>query len=463
MLKMRTTLLNMSTVLAVALALATPLAAKSPTLGVLATPPGITLQVLGNAQGYDLGKQTAAAIPRDEIAFTNLKGLTLYTNDKDAPGMATCDRDCAQTWLPMLASTQAHPLGPWSLIARPDGSKQWAYSGKALYHYVKDVDPGSVWGNSPARFGARRKNGAGEYVGGGERGEGIHGPRANLPPVKGWHIALAYPVDSLDTPAGISIKEVPDALGLTLVDWRGHTLYAFDGAPSQEKSLSAAWRPAAAAQLAEANGDFSVVVRKDGIKQWAYKARPLYAFDGDLEPGDANGMGEKNLTPAAVYRYFVPSNVTVVDTSGQGRIFATASGQTLYRRDGYIFQSGGGHSLHRGQPARPAVGRDIGINAHCAHDCDRWHPFLAPANAQPQGFWDVAKRGDGSSQWVYQGYALWTYDGDTKPGDINGNDAYDINFAGSPTMKSDASQLAQLDVGTPMDGTPGLYWAIVNP
>ena len=57
-----------------------------------------------------------------------------------------------------------------SEIKRDDGARQWAYRGKALYTFVKDVDPGSVGGNSPARLGARRKNGAGEYVGGGVRG-----------------------------------------------------------------------------------------------------------------------------------------------------------------------------------------------------------------------------------------------------------------------------------------------------
>src|SRR5438309_876963 len=32
-----------------------------PALGAILTPPGVTLQVLGKGQGYDLGKQSAAA------------------------------------------------------------------------------------------------------------------------------------------------------------------------------------------------------------------------------------------------------------------------------------------------------------------------------------------------------------------------------------------------------------------
>src|SRR5580698_8842020 len=105
----------------------------------------------------------------------------------------------------------------------------------------------------------------------------------------------------------------------------------------------------------------------------------------------------------------MPASVSIQRTAGQGNVLATRQGMTLYRRDGYILQSGGGHSLRRGQPPRPAVGRDIGTNARCDGACAQvWHPFTAPADAKPQGFWSVAVRDDGARQWVYQGYALWT-------------------------------------------------------
>ena len=61
-----------------------------PVFGAILSPPGITLQVLGKGQGYDLGKQSAAALPRDEIAFADERGLTLYTYRKDTAGKSTC-------------------------------------------------------------------------------------------------------------------------------------------------------------------------------------------------------------------------------------------------------------------------------------------------------------------------------------------------------------------------------------
>ena len=38
-------------------------------------------------------------------------------------------------------------------------------------------------------------------------------------------------------------------------------------------------------------GDFSIITRDDGVKQWAYKGHPLYLWVNDLKPGDKTGDG----------------------------------------------------------------------------------------------------------------------------------------------------------------------------
>ena len=426
------------------------------------TPLGVTMQPLGKAQGYDLGKSTASAIARDQIAYTDTRGMTLYTWDKDPPGKATCVEECAKTFIAFKAATGATAAGDWSLIDIGSGQKQWALQGKPLYTYVKDVDPGSVHGESPANLGALRRNGLGVMVGGGYRG-GTKGDKAKADAMpEGWKPALAYPVAGLKLPAGLAAKELPDAAAFVLVDRRNHTLYAADASRAEEiqrctTDVCKQWQPLDAPQLAQSVGDFAIVEREDGGHQWAFRGRLLYTFSGDLAPGYANGLGvDERWDVAAVARYYLPSVVSIQSTVGQGRVLATADGMTLYRRDGYILQSGGGHSLRRGQPARPAVGRDLGTNARCDDECQKlWQPFLADANAQPSGFWDIAVRADGSKQWVYQGYALWTYSGDSKPGDMNGHDSYDI------VVSDDPRQL--VDVGTPMDGGAGLWWSIALP
>jgi predicted lipoprotein with Yx(FWY)xxD motif len=427
----------------------------------LVTPQGVTLQPLGRAQGYDLGKSTASAIARDQIAYADQRGRTLYTWDKDPAGKSTCVDACAVSFQPFLALSTGTVLGDWTLLSRRDGTRQWALKGKALYTYVKDVDPGSVRGDSPANTGAARKNGLGLMVGGGNRGE-FHGDKSatNSFP-SDWKPALLYPLADIKLPAGVAVKELPDAAAFVFVDHGGYTLYEFGGNRSEAEKCALTtcknWHPFAAPQLAEPIGDFTVVDCSDGIRQWAYRNRLLYTYVEDLAPGYANGTGvDERWDIAAVMRYYMPPSVSIQKTPGQGNVLATAHGMTLYRRDGYILQSGGGHSLRRGQPPRPAVGRDIGTDPHCTNDCEKvWHPFFAPANAEPWGFWDVATRTDGKKQWVYQGYALWTYDGDKKPGDINGHDTYDIVVSDEPTKI--------VDVGTPMDGGASLWWSIALP
>ncbi len=429
-------------------------------LDLVAAPQGVTLQPLGLAQGYDLSAVAAAALARDEIVYANENGLTLYTRDQDPIGQSTCIAECMDLFKPHLVSAQASSsaadtFGSWSVIDREDGTQQWALNGKALYTYVRDVDPGSVGGESPAIKGALRMNGAGEKVGGGNRGD-FDASKVNIEPMpEGWNVATLYPLNDVKVPPGFAVKEIPDAAAFALVDNNGHTVYAFGG-ENAATAENGTWTPMAAPQMARPVGEFSFLMRDDGIRQWTFNGRPLFTYKGDLAPTYANGFGvDGRFDVAAVAKYHLPAGVTLQNTPGQGRVLATAEGMTLYRRDGHILQSGGGHSLRRGQPARPAVGRDLGTDPRCSSGCESWHPFLAPADAQPRGFWNVAGREDGTRQWTYQGYALWTYDGDQKPGDMNGHDVYELFFA------HDANTL--IDIGTPMDGSAALWWSIAVP
>lgn len=76
-------------------------------------------------------------------------GMTLYTFDKDAAnsGKSACNGPCAQNWPPLAAASGAAPSGDWVVIARDDGSKQWAYKGKPVYFWAKDKKPGDRTGD----------------------------------------------------------------------------------------------------------------------------------------------------------------------------------------------------------------------------------------------------------------------------------------------------------------------------
>ena len=86
-----------------------------------------------------------------------------------------------------------------------------------------------------------------------------------------------------------------------LTNSAGMTLYTFDrDAAGSGKSVcngqcAALWPPLMAAGDAKADGDYTIVTRDDGGKQWAYKGKPLYLWVKDTKPGDRTGDGVNNV------------------------------------------------------------------------------------------------------------------------------------------------------------------------
>jgi predicted lipoprotein with Yx(FWY)xxD motif len=271
-------------------------------------------------------------------------------------------------------------------------------------------------------------------------------------------------------PDGITAAELVNAGGQAFVDARGHTLYAFSGdlrsdgpacanAPADGVAPPAAnvgclnqWRPLIAAELANDLGDFSVISRPDGGRQWAYQGQPLYTYDGDVEKGDANGRSvDPRWQVALAERYFQPSNIQVrINIRGMDML-TDANGMTIYARDRQIYNVGG-FNLRGGQRGIPLLGKAMGALT-CPADCAKTYPpVLAPDDAVPSGYWSLAKRADGSKQWSYQGYALYTYTGDKKPGDETSHDSFDLTLGQilPPTP-------------SPIDAVSALYWREVTP
>lgn len=80
----------------------------------------------------------------------------------------------------------------------------------------------------------------------------------------------------------------------------GMTLYTFDkDATGSGKSVcngpcATNWPPLMATDMDKAQGDYSVITRDDGKKQWALKGKPLYYWVKDSKPGDKTGDGVGN-------------------------------------------------------------------------------------------------------------------------------------------------------------------------
>jgi predicted lipoprotein with Yx(FWY)xxD motif len=82
-----------------------------------------------------------------------------------------------------------------------------------------------------------------------------------------------------------------------LVGASGMTLYTFDkdtagnGKSVCNGGCATNWPPFMATDADKAAGDFTIVTRDDGKKQWAAKGWPLYYWAKDTKPGDKTGDG----------------------------------------------------------------------------------------------------------------------------------------------------------------------------
>jgi predicted lipoprotein with Yx(FWY)xxD motif len=177
--------------------------------------------------------------------------------------------------------------------------------------------------------------------------------------------------------------------------------------------------PFIAAAGAKASGDWSLVKRPDGAKQWAFKGKPLYTYTGDKMHGSLNGAitggrgfgamrAGSNATaegqveegkPQPISADFKPAYYEpeteiqvphgikiagIADANGRG--FVDADDSTLY-----VFE---------GDPNKDKVG--------CATPC-LWKPVVSPQISFPVGDFKVLSRNDGINQWTYKGFGLYTY------------------------------------------------------
>lgn len=100
-------------------------------------------------------------------------------------------------------------------------------------------------------------------------------------------------------------KVVHTSAGNALQTSAGKTLYVFDGdhvdmgqqgRSSCNKQCAQEWPPFSAKQGAKASGYWSIITRRDGSKQWAYKERPLYTFSKAAPPDPTAGNGYEGNT-----------------------------------------------------------------------------------------------------------------------------------------------------------------------
>jgi predicted lipoprotein with Yx(FWY)xxD motif len=117
-------------------------------------------------------------------------------------------------------------------------------------------------------------------------------------------LALTIPLAHADDYASGAVKSMKTDKGEVLTDSKGMTLYTFDkddkGVSNCYDQCATKWPPLKAAEGAKAEGDYTLVKRKDGTMQWAYDGMPLYLWEKDKAPGDMTGDNVGNVWHTAM-------------------------------------------------------------------------------------------------------------------------------------------------------------------
>ncbi len=108
-------------------------------------------------------------------------------------------------------------------------------------------------------------------------------------------LSLALGLSACDAyAAGHASAPAVEANGI-LTDANGMSLYTFDPDTATSSACNGGcarnWPPLLATNDDKGSGDFTIIDRTNGTKQWAYNGEPLYLWVNDRAPGDTTGDG----------------------------------------------------------------------------------------------------------------------------------------------------------------------------
>ncbi|MFJ7260309.1 SCO0930 family lipoprotein [Streptomyces globosus] len=265
-------------------------------------------------------------------------------------------------------------------------------------------------------------------------------------------------------PAGqLAVREIA-SVGGVVTDGAGATLYRFEkDTPQPPKSTcdgdcATAWPPVpaddATASAGIDAGLLGAVTRSDGTKQLTLAGWPVYRYAKDTRPGEANGEGV-----GGTWHALAPDGKKAIDkkqNAGGGGRSGTGMGMGMGGGSG-----SGGYSQNPDKELSVAANEKLGkilvdgqwrtlyrfdkdsawpMKVTCVGACaETWKPAAPVDKTKASGIRPeligTVKRPDGSEQLTIDCWPVYTFTGDTEPGQTNGHNKQGLWFAVTETGK----------------------------
>ena len=310
---------------------------------------------------------------------------------------------CTELWPPVVANDNAEDIGKWTVVERRDGSKQWAYDEQPLYTSVRDHFAGDVIGGSTRRYG-----------GDSPAYRVPIGPPSQLPP-------------------GFAVRTT--TVGRMLTSDKNESIYEFEGDTAAIINCIDAclnnWRPVVAPDLARAQGEWDLLERSPGVRQWVYRGKPLYTHILDTKSWSQQGSDVPGWTNVFTQRAPNFPRSFTVQSSIAGDVLADINGRTIY-----VYRCGEDSidQLACDHPEDTQTYRLAMCGAGNPAKClQHWPYLIAGANEtsinrswriitiDPKTGRLASNEGEGNLRvWSYRDRPVYLFGGDSRPGDVNG-------------------------------------------
>jgi predicted lipoprotein with Yx(FWY)xxD motif len=354
----------------------------------------------------DAGDQKGKPTCTDTLYKENAGLMSPYPGGFIMPDADT-RLSCLQLWPALWAPVDAQAVGKWTAVKHPNGKMQWAYDGYPLYTSMLDKKPGDVNGGT-------RRGGGGSAAG-----------------------ALREPVGPPPLlPPGFLVVHV--ATGRLLATADRASVYTWDrDAPNKSNCYDRCtdeWKPVTAPEFAEAQGEWGVIERSPGVKQWTFRTKPLYTYALSPEGRNASLQGSDVPGWHNVYTQVtpMPNKEFTLSAASSGLVLADKYGKTIYfyncNDDAWDQQACNHPDLT--QAYRLAI-----CGAGSQQKCMQMFPYvLASKDSKSENAaWSIMEidpktghraspgQADALRVWAWTDRPVYTFYLDQEPGDIKGD------------------------------------------